>query len=262
MEFINQVTDILELLYQHGWDERNGGNLSYLLSDEEADCFKEREGVTTYETTFDMSYIVGKYFLVTGTGKYFKNCKKDPTHNLGIIKICSKKSYEIVWGFLGGGRPTSELPTHLKCHIERLKKDPEHKLVIHCHPTNIICMSHILELDSNKWTEILWKMQTESIVVFPEGVAVLPRILCGGDEIGVATAEKMKEYRSVVWAQHGLFCTGRDLDETYGLIETIEKAAEIYVKISDTNIVQSISNENLKEIAEAFHINYRKGIID
>ena len=44
MEFINQVTDILELRYRHGWDERNGGNLSYLLSDEEADCFKEREG--------------------------------------------------------------------------------------------------------------------------------------------------------------------------------------------------------------------------
>ena len=72
----------------------------------------------------------------------------------------------------------------------------------------------------------------------------------------------MSEYRSVIWAQHGIFCTGTTLDEVYGLIETIEKAAEIYMKICDKQIVQSISNENLIEIAEAFKINYRKGIID
>ena len=83
-----------------------------------------------------------------------------------------------------------------------------------------------------------------------------------GDEIGDATAVKMKEYRSVVWAQHGIFCTGESLDETFGLIETIEKAAEIYLKICDKKIVQSISNDNLKEIAKAFKIDYKKGIID
>ena len=105
-------------------------------------------------------------------------------------------------------------------------------------------------------------MQTESIVVFPEGVAVLPWILCGGTQIGIETAKLMSEYRSVIWAQHGIFCTGISLDEVYGLIETIEKAAEIYMKICDKKIVQSISNENLKEIAEAFKIEYRKGIID
>ena len=72
----------------------------------------------------------------------------------------------------------------------------------------------------------------------------------------------MSQYRSVIWAQHGIFCTGTTLDEVYGLIETIEKAAEIYMKICDKQIVQSISNENLIEIANAFKINYRKGIID
>ena len=151
---------------------------------------------------------------------------------------------------------------HLKCHIERLKADPKHRLVIHCHPTNIICMTHVCPLDSNFITEQLWKMQTESIVVFPEGVAVLPWILCGGEEIGIATAEKMSEYRSVIWAQHGIFCTGQTLDEVFGLIETIEKAAEIYMKVFDKKIYQSITNEQLILLAKAFKIEYRKGIID
>ena len=200
--------------------------------------------------------------MITGTGKYFKNCEKDPETNLGIVRVEDAHTLRLLWGYKTGGSPTSEAPTHLLCHAKRLAKDPLHRVVMHCHPTNLIAMTHVVPLDSARFTEILWKMQTESIVVFPEGVAVLPWMLCGGTEIGLATAEKMDSYRSVVWAQHGLFCTGKDLDEAYGLIETIEKAAEIYMLIADKKVLQSISNDNLKEIAKAFHIEYRKGIID
>lgn len=262
MNCIEEVTEILDLLYKHGWDERNGGNLSYIVSEEEVKQITDLNEKRTFTCDYDLTPLIGKYFIITGTGKYFKNCLKDPKNNLGIIKVKDGKTLSLLWGYEDGGRPTSEAPTHLKCHIERLKVDPLHRLVIHCHPTNVICMSHVHDLDSNHWSEDLWKMQTESIVVFPEGVAVLPWILCGGEEIGIATAEKMKEYRSVVWAQHGIFCTGRSLDEVFGLIETIEKAAEIYMKIYDKNIYQSITNEQLIQLAKAFKINYRKGIID
>lgn len=263
MKALNETLEILDLLYKHGWDERNGGNLSYILTEQEVkEITSNLEIKRIFEYDFDLSSLVGKYFLITGTGKYFKNCLKDPKNNIGILKVLEGNKLGLVYGYEDGGRPTSESPTHLKCHIERLKIDPKHRLVIHCHPTNIIAMSHIHSLDSNKFTETLWKMQTESIVVFPEGVAVLPWFLCGGVEIGIKTSELMKEYRSVVWAQHGLFCTGTGLDEVFGLIETIEKAAEIYMLICDKKVLQSITNEQLKELAEAFKINYRKGIID
>lgn len=209
-----------------------------------------------------MTPIIGKYFIITGTGTYFKNMVKAPEENLGIVKVLDKFTLGLLWGYTTGGRPTSEAPTHLQCHIERLKQDKDHRLVIHTHATNVICMTHICPLDSNFFTEKLWKMQTESIVVFPEGIAVLPWLVCGGTEIGIETAKLMKEYRSVIWAQHGIFCTGKTLDEVFGLIETIEKAAEIYMKTCDKKIIQSISNENLLEIAKAFKINYRHGIID
>lgn len=263
MKCINEVTEILDLLYKHNWDERNGGNLSYILKEEEVkEVCDINNVIRTFKYDFDLTELIGKYFIITGTGKYFKNCLKDPENNLGIMRVEDSHTLSLLWGYKDGGRPTSESPTHLKCHIERLKIDKDHRLVIHCHPTNIICMTHVHSLDSNLLTESLWKMQTESIVVFPEGVAVLPWILCGGEEIGIATAEKMKEYRSVVWAQHGLFCTGKTLDEVFGLIETIEKAAEIYMKIFDKKIYQSITNDNLIELAKAFNITYRKGIID
>ena len=263
MKIINEVTDILNLLYTHNWDERNGGNFSYILTlDEVESVCNPNNIIKTFTYDFDMTPLIGKYFIITGTGAYFKNMVKAPEVNLGILKVLDKSTLGLVWGYCEGGRPTSEAPTHLQCHIERLKQDVEHRLVIHCHTTNIICMTHICPLDSDFFTEQLWKMQTESIVVFPEGVAVLPWILCGGTKIGEETAKLMSEYRSVIWAQHGIFCTGSTMDEVFGLIETIEKAAEIYMKICDKVVVQSISNDNLKEIADAFKINYRKGIID
>ncbi len=263
MKAIEEITEILDLLYKHDWDERNGGNLSYILKEEEVKeiCDINNE-IREFKYDFDLSYLVGKYFLITGTGKYFKNCLKDPENNLGIMKVKDAHTLSLLWGYNDGGRPTSEAPTHLKCHIERLKVDSEHRLVIHSHPTNVICMTHVHDLDSNHWTEDLWKMQTESIVVFPEGIAVLPWILCGGEQIGIETAAKMQEYRAVVWAQHGLFATGRTPDEVYGLIETIEKAAQIYMMTLGYKHYQSITNENLIELAKAFNLNYRHGIID
>ena len=100
------------------------------------------------------------------------------------------------------------------------------------------------------------------MVVFPDGVGVLPWMICGNDEIGRATAEKMKDFRLVVWAMHGIFGTGKDLDEAFGLIETVEKAAEIYIKIMNTPIKQDITDAQLKVLAEAFGVTPRAGWLD
>jgi rhamnulose-1-phosphate aldolase len=105
-------------------------------------------------------------------------------------------------------------------------------------------------------------MCTECLVVFPDGVGVLPWMLCGNDEIGIATAEKMKEFRLCVWGMHGIFGTGKDLDEAFGLIETVEKAAEIYVKIMNKPILQTITDEQLWILANAFGVTPREGYLE
>ena len=53
-------------------------------------------------------------------------------------------------------------------------------------------MTYVHDLDEVAFTRTLWQMCTECVVVFPDGVNVLPWMLCGTNEIGVATAEKMQ----------------------------------------------------------------------
>ena len=69
--------------------------------------------------------------------------------------------------------------------------------------------------------------------------------------------KKAEDYRVVLWGMHGVFGMGNDLDEAFGLIETVEKAATIYFLTLD-HVRQTITDENLKELAEAFHVNYKK----
>lgn len=101
------------------------------------------------------------------------------------------------------------------------------------------------------------------MVVFPEGVGVLPWMLCGTTEIGVATANKMKEFRLVVWAMHGIYGAGKTLDETFGLIETVEKAAQIYMLTAHLPRINTIKDEDMLKLLELFGVkNYRKDFLD
>ena len=262
--FMVETVRTLTNLYRLGWDERNGGNLSYLLYDEDIEGYLDTTKVIrTIPMSFDASEIVGKVFLVTGTGKYFKNVEHDPETNLGIIRIAEDgKTCELLWGYKDGGKFTSELPAHLMSHMTRLKKDPQHRVVMHSHPTNTIAMSLILGPDEREFTRALWKMQTESIVVFPEGVAVLPWMVCGTNAIGEATAKKLEDARLCVWTTHGIYGVGRDLDEAFGLIETVEKAAILYKLTVGSERVNEIKDNELKDLAAVFGLNYRTDYLD
>lgn len=251
-------------MYRLGWDERNGGNISYLLDEKEVEEYLDLNRVIrTIPLGFDASPIRGKMFIVTGSGKYFKNVKDDPETNLGIVRIAADgKAAELLWGNKDGGRFTSEFPAHLMSHMARLSVDPDNRVIVHCHPTYTLAMNYVHELNEKSFTHTLWQMCTECIVVFPDGIGVLPWMLCGTNSIGEATAKKMKEFRLVIWGMHGVYGAGKTVDESFGLIETVEKAAQVYMLTAHLPRVNTIRDEQLAELAEFFGVNYRKDYLD
>lgn len=262
--FLTEMRNTTANMYRLGWDERNGGNISYMLdANEVAEYLDTDKVIRTIPIGFDATPLIGKIFIVTGTGKYFKNVQDKPETNLGIIKIAADgKTAELLWGYADGGKFTSELPAHLMSHMARLSVDSENRVVMHCHPTNTLAMNYVHELDEKKFTHTLWEMCTECIVVFPDGVGVLPWMLCGTNTIGEATAAKMKEFRLVVWGMHGIYAAGKTMDETFGLIETVEKAAQIYMLTAHLPRINTIKDEEMVELAEFFGVNYRRDFLN
>ena len=258
-EFVKDFIRTANDGWEQGWHERNGGNLSYRIRPEEVEAVKENFEPKEWQpigTT--VPKLAKEYFIVTGSGKYFRNVIIKPEDSICIIELDEKgENYRIVWGLVNGGRPTSELPTHLMNHeVKMIATGGKHRVIYHAHPTNIIALTFVLPLEDKVFTRELWEMSTECPVIFPEGVGVVPWMVPGGRDIAVATSELMKKYNLAIWAHHGMFASGEDFDLTFGLMHTAEKSAEILVKMlsMQPNKRQTITPDNFRDLAKDFNV--------
>ncbi|MGI6031984.1 MAG: rhamnulose-1-phosphate aldolase [Coriobacteriales bacterium] len=219
--------------FAQGWHEANAGNLSYRLREADlATCagdFSDEDD--WHELGFSVENLAGSCFLVTGAGKLMKNVPLYPEESVGIVEIDEKgAAWRLVWGLVDGGRPTSELPTHLMNHSVRVSAtDGADRVIYHAHCPNVIVMSTLLPPQARVWTRALWKLMTESVLFFPQGVGVVPWMVPGGIEIAQATARLMDHHDAVVWTQHGMFVSGTDFDAAFGRMHAVEKAAGYYL---------------------------------
>ena len=234
-KFFNEFIDMVDLCCALGWNERNGGNMSYRIATEDIEAIKDEFTFEKPWTSIGVTVanLASEYFLVTGSGKYFRYTKAEPEKSVCIAQLDEKgENYRIVWGLVEGGRPTSEFPTHLLNHSVKFDiTGGKHRLVMHVHPVNTIALTFVLPQNDKDFTREIWDMMPECAVVFPRGIGILPLMLTGSIDIAKATAEKFKEYDVVVWSMHGIFSSGENFRDVFGIIETVEKAAEILVKV-------------------------------
>ena len=164
--FLIELVRTCTNMYNHGWDERNGGNISVLLDEADIAVYLDLKNVLrSIPTGFSAPKLDGRCFLVTGTGKYFKNVQYDPAANLGIVRLAEGgRTAELLWGFTDGGKFTSEFPAPMMSHAARMEADPENRIVMHCHPNNLLAMTYIHDLDEKAFTRTLWQMETECMI--------------------------------------------------------------------------------------------------
>ncbi|MBQ3481363.1 MAG: rhamnulose-1-phosphate aldolase [Oscillospiraceae bacterium] len=239
-----------------GFHERNGGNLSYWLSPEDLALLPDLNcSGPPVPLEAEVSGMGGEYFLLTASGSFMRSVPLDPEKELCLIRLeQDARSYRVVWGLSEGGRPTSELESHLLNFSSRAGMPGRAcRVMYHAHPAHVIALSFLLPLDEKTITKALWTSMIECPFLFPEGVGVVPAMIPGGAQIGTLTSELIRTHDAVLWAHHGLFCCGRSFDDAFGLMETIDKAAQIYLIVEGSSLkrVNRIEDSLLYEIAEA-----------
>ncbi len=264
--FMSDMTRISREIYAKGWGEANGGNISLRITPGEMHAYLHcLTSGPTVELSKAVPELAGDYFLVTGTGVFFRNVAEYPHESLGIVKVNEDgASYTVVWGYASGGRPTSELPTHLPAHATRKRvTNGESRVVLHTHATNLIALSFVLPLDTKIVSRELWEMMSECVVLFPEGLGVMKWMMPGSEEIGQETAKMLEKHALVLWAHHGIFGAGKSMDQAFGLIETADKAAEMLLKVMAAGgKKQAIAAEELKALASTFGLTPMAGVLD
>lgn len=88
--------------WNQGWHERNGGNLSYRVKPEEVGLVKENFNTKEWQPIgTSVPTLANEYFLVTGSGKYFRNVSIQPEDSICMIELDEKgEKYRIVWGLI------------------------------------------------------------------------------------------------------------------------------------------------------------------
>jgi rhamnulose-1-phosphate aldolase len=246
------LVDACADLYRQGWAENHAGNVSIRLNSTELAAFDLGEG-RELPLAEPVPELAGESYLVTAAGSAFRLLVKNPELHAGVVTVSQAGDVlRVRWGFEDGGRPTSELPAHLRSHVARRTSAPDSRVVLHCHPTHVVAMTHVHELDEISFTRALWATNSESILATPRGVGLLPWMVCGTDTIGIESAAKLRDHEIVVWAKHGVLAAGPSLQSVIGVIESVEKSAETWLLTRGER--DAISLPELRDLADAFGI--------
>lgn len=95
-----------------GWDERNGGNLTLRLDDADIAPYHDNfhQQPRYIPLSQPMPLLANTPFIVTGSGKFFRNVQLDPAANLGVVKSTATERVTTFSGVNQRSRPDIRTP--------------------------------------------------------------------------------------------------------------------------------------------------------
>ena len=256
MNRIARIAEVAGYLWQRGWAEYNGGNISVNLTEhlteEEKRLSAAAPAVELLEAVPDLA---GEVFFVTGTGKRMRDVAREPLHNGSLIRITPQGThYEIL--SVPPVRPTSELPSHLLMHAFMKRSGRGGKVVLHTHPTELVALTHSRRfLDSALITRTLWAMIPECRIIVPRGIGIVPYEIPGTLDLARATIERLAHHDVVFWEKHGILATGNDVVDCFDVIDTLVKSAQIYLCARQAGFEpEGMTRAQLDDLVPAFGI--------
>ena len=255
-EVIDQIQEVTGYLWQKGWAERNGGNLTYNITefvDEQMRALPPISGVLQIGKT--LPNLKGCWFYCKGTGKRMRDLSKNAMEAGAIIRILDDcASYEIVADKCI--MPTSELPSHLSLQDYIIGSGSSYKATLHTHPIELVAMSHIRKFCSGEvLTRTLWSMIPETLAFAPLGLGFIPFALPGTVQLADATLEQIGRYDVVLWEKHGTIAVGLDMMDAFDQTDVLNKAACIYkTALQFGPEPEGMSPESMAEIQTLFKL--------
>lgn len=254
---IDNVAEVAGYLWQKGWAERNGGNITINITDVVDDDIRKMPAITEPRPIgFTLPNIRGKYFYCKGTNRRMRDLARWPMENGSIIRVLDDGAhYEIIAD--NPVAPTSELPSHLAVHNYLIEKGLPYKASVHTHPIELVAMSHNPEfLKKDVLTNLLWSMIPETKAFCPRGLGIVPYMLPSSTELAEATIATLdQDYDVVLWEKHGVFAVAPDVLEAFDMIDTLVKSAQIYQDAKSMGFTPTgMSKEQLDEMSRAFNL--------
>lgn len=253
---VDKIAEVAGFLWQNGWAERNGGNITVNITDLVNDGIKALPAISEVKQIGTaLPALKGAYFFCKGTGKRMRDLARWPMDNGSIIRILDDcASYVIIAD--NAVMPTSELPSHLSVHARLIEKGSPYRATVHTHPIELIAMSHTKKLmGKDVLSNLLWSMIPETKAFCPLGLGVVPYTLPGSLELADGTLKELEDYDVVLWEKHGVFAKGLDVMDAFDQIDVLSKSAKIYINAKCMGFEpDGMSQEEMAEMTKAFNL--------
>ena len=231
---IGQIAEAAGYLWQKGWAERNGGNITVNITEHADEAMRAMPAISQpIAIGSTLPNLRGCYFYCKGTQK-----------RMGALADET-------------GVPTSELPSHLAVHNYLIGKGSTYKASVHTHPIELVAMSHNPEfLKKDVLTKLLWSMIPETKAFAPRGLGMVPYMLPSSNELAAETIKAIDDnYDVVMWEKHGVFAVENDVMSAFDQIDVLNKSANIYMCARSMGFVpDGMSDEQMTEISTVFHL--------
>jgi rhamnulose-1-phosphate aldolase len=253
---VEKVAEVAGYLWQKGWAERNGGNITVNITEYVDDEIKALPAISeVYPIGAELPNLKGCYFYCKGTNMRMRDLARRPMENGSIIRITDDCAhYEIIADY--PVKPTSELPSHLAMHNYLLGKGVPYKAALHTHPIELVAMSHADKfLEKDVLTNLLWSMIPETKAFCPRGLGIVPYQLPGSQLLADATIALLDDYDVTLWEKHGVCAVGTDIMEAFDQVDVLNKSAQIYINAKSMGYEpKGMSQEQMQEMTKAFNL--------
>ena len=253
---VDDIAEVAGYLWQNGWAERNGGNITVNITEYADDEMKAMPAISEVKHIgVSLPQRKGADCVGKGTGKRMRNLARWPMANGSVIRILDDcASYVIIAD--NAVQPTSELPSHLTVHNHLIETGSDYKATLHTHPIELIAMSHNSKMMAKDYlTKLLWSMIPETKAFCPLGLGIVPYQLPGSVKLADETLKQLEDYDVVMWEKHGVFAKGKDIMDAFDQIDVLSKSAKIYL---DSKIMgfepEGMSEAQMKEMSVAFNL--------
>lgn len=253
---VMKVAEVAGYLWQKGWAERNGGNITVNITEFVDDEIKAMPAISEVKPIgATLPHLKGCYFYCKGTNRRMRDLARWPMQNGSVIRILDDcASYVIIADEVV--MPTSELPSHLSVHNYLIANGSPYKASVHTHPIELVAMSHNpLYLQKDVASNLLWSMIPETKAFCPRGLGIVPYKLPSSVELANATIDELADYDVVMWEKHGVFAVDVDVMAAFDQIDVLNKSALIYIQARNMGFIpDGMSQEQMKEMSIAFNL--------
>jgi rhamnulose-1-phosphate aldolase len=204
--------------------------------------------------------LAGHTVLITGSGCRLRSLTTHPERNLGAVVVheggmAGTLHYAARGGF---GRPTVEFNSHLAVHEDHVRRRSlTFHAIVHAQPLHITLLSNVPDYQSTgALSDRLLRWQAETIVHLPEGIAYLPFMVPGSDELTIANLASLRTHQLVLWAKHGVMARSAvSVLAACDRIEYAETAARYeYLNLTIGGRATGLTNAELGRVVRTFGI--------